>query len=302
MVGSGAPAPKHGFKADDAEMDKMLGGAASEARAVVCFDNLNVPLGGDSLDRAITCGGTYAYRQLGQNKTVHSAWRAVLFFTGNNVRIRGDIGRRVVVCRLESPEEKPSLRRGLRHPDLRAYVRQSRVRLAGLALTVLRAFCLVPHGARPDVVPLGSFESWARLVAGALVWLGEASPLDAVADARDEVIDPHRASLRVLLAGWNALATHPRAREYWGEYGMAARHVVNALYPLGTPAVGDGFDELREAIEGLTAPPAGKAPLVRHLGTALARVRGQWAGGRQLVGRPDRKGVMVWRVATRTGS
>lgn len=302
LVGSGAPAPKHGFKVDDGEMDKTLGGAASEARAVVCFDNLNVPLGGDSIDRAITCGGAYAYRQLGLNKTVHSPWRTVLFFTGNNVRIRGDIGRRVVVCRLESPEEKPSLRRGLRHPDLRAYVRQHRGRLAGLALTVLRAFCQVPQGARPDVVPLGSFEAWARLVAGALVWLGEANPLDAVADARDEVIDPHRASLRVLLAGWNALATHPRAREYWGEYGIAARHVVSALYPMGAPAVGDGLEELREAIEGLTAPPPGKAPSVRHLGTALARVRGQWAGGRQLVGRPDRKGVMVWRVATRAGS
>lgn len=302
IVGSGAPAPKHGFKVDDAEMDKTLGGAASEARAVMCFDNLNVPLGGDSLDRAITCGGTYAYRQLGQNKTVHSAWRAVLFFTGNNVRIRGDIGRRVVVCRLESPEEKPSLREGLRHPELRAYAQQHRGRLAGLALTVLRAFCQVPHGARPHVVPLGSFEAWARLVAGALVWLGEANPLDAVADARDELIDPHRAALRVLLARWNELATHPRAREYWGEYGLAARHAVNALYPLGAPAQGDGFDDLREAIEGLTTPSPGKAPSVRHLGTALARVRGQWAGGRQLVGRLDRTGVMVWRVATRTRS
>jgi hypothetical protein len=297
IVGTGAITPKHGFTTDDREMDKTLGGLASEARSIVCFDNVIEPIGGASLDRAITCGGSLSYRLLGQNKTAQAIWRTVVFFTANNATIGGDVGRRLLVCRLESEHERPGLREGFRHKDLKGYATAHRTQLAALGLTVLRAFCQVPEAQQPKVASLGSFEAWARLVAGALVWLGEADPIAAVADERAGGVDLTRAALGALVMRWNDLANAPRAQLRWSRgKGITVKAALEALYPSGNPVEGDGLDELREALEGLTSPAAGKMPGVRQVGGALARFRDRVVDGHRLLGEQDRKGITVWRV------
>lgn len=294
IVGSGAMAPKHGFTSDDREMDKAIGGLASEARAVVCFDNVTETIGGASLDRAITCNGLLSYRLLGQNRTVQSAWRSVVFFTANNPTIGGDIGRRLLICRLEAAEERPSLRSGFKHPDLKTYATRERLRFTSCALVMLRAFCQTPASERPDVVPLGSFEAWARLVAGTLVWLGEADPLESVGDARGGV-DPHQMAFATLVSRWNDLATAERSKLRWTN-GITTRAAIEALYPMGGPGGGDNLDELREALEVLTSPPQGKAPTARLVGNLLARFRGRTIGQQKLDGHSVRGGFTAWQV------
>lgn len=295
LIGTGALAPKHGFTRDDQEMEKTLGSLAGEARSLVCFDNVTETIGGAKLDLALTCNGSFSYRLLGHNRTVQSAWRSVVFFTGNNPTIGGDIGRRLLVSRLNSDEERPAKREGFRY-KLPEYARQNRATLAGHALTILRAFCLTPAAQRPRVSPLGSFEAWAQLVAGSLLWLEAADPIEAIADEREEGADPHQMAHATLLENWNRLEKHPRAILRWTSNGIAARAAIDALYPQGVAGVGDELDDLREALEVLAPPPPGRPPTVTKLGYALRHLRDRPANKQKLVGKPDRNSVTTWRV------
>lgn len=300
LIGTGALAPKHGFTRDDQEMEKTLGSLAGEARALVCFDNVTETIGGSKLDLALTCNGSFSYRLLGHNRTVQSAWRAVMFFTANNPAIGGDIGRRLLVCRLVSDEERPAKREGFKY-KLPEYARQNRATLAGHALTILRAFCRAPASQRPRVSAMGSFDTWAQLVSGALLWLGQVDPVDALADERDEGADPQQMAHATLLEHWNRLADTPRATLRWTSDGIAVKVAIEALYPSGSAGQGDGLDDLREAIELLAHPPPGRPPTVTQLGCALRRLRDRPANGHTLVGKPDRKGVMTWKVLPKKG-
>ncbi len=295
IVGTGAPAPKHAFTSDDREMNKTLGGLAGEARALVCFDNVIDVIGGASLDRAITCNGKLSYRLLGQNRTANSNWRAVVFFTANNPAIGGDIGRRLLVCRLESPEERPSLREGFRHPDLKGYAMGARLQLTGCALTVLRAFCRLPLAERPKCI-LGSFEEWAALVGGALVWLGEPSPLSAVAEDRQGV-DPEQAARVQLVTNWNRLATAERSQPAWSDlHGITVKAALSALYPDGLPGVGDGLDPLREAIEGLTSAAPGTPPSTTQLAGLLRALKTRNFARFRMDSWENRQRYLLWKV------
>ena len=295
IVGTGAPAPKHAFTSDDREMNKTLGGLAGEARALVCFDNVIDVLGGASLDRAITCNGKLSYRLLGQNRTANSNWRAVVFFTANNPAIGGDIGRRLLVCRLESPEERPSLREGFRHPDLKGYAMRARLQLTGCALTILRAFCRLPLAERPKCI-LGSFEEWAALVGGALVWLGEPSPLSAVAEARQGV-DPDQAARVQLVANWNRLATAERSQPAWSDlHGITVKAALSALYPDGRPGVGDGLDPLREAIEVLTSAAPSSPPNTTQLAGLLRALKTRNFAKFRMDSWENRQRYLLWKV------
>ena len=176
------------------------------------------------------------------------------------------------------------------------YARQNRATLAGHALTILRAFCLTPAAQRPRVSPLGSFEAWAQLVAGSLLWLEAADPIEAIADEREEGADPHQMAHATLLENWNRLEKHPRAILRWTSNGIAARAAIDALYPQGVAGVGDELDDLREALEVLAPPPPGRPPTVTKLGYALRHLRDRPANKQKLVGKPDRNSVTTWRV------
>lgn len=297
-IATGAKSPKQGFTRDESEMEKLLGSLAGEARALLTFDNITETIGGSKLDLVLTCNGSFSYRLLGQNRTVQSAWRTVLFFTGNNPTISGDIGRRLLVCRLDCQADKPNRREGFKH-QLPKYAHDNRASLVGCALTVLRAFCQLPAAQRPKVRSIGSFEKWSQLVAGALLWLGEADPLESVAEERDEGADPAQMAHVALLEHWNRLETHTRSALRWGPDGLAVRVAIEALYPQGTAGAGDDMDDLREALEVLAPPSPGRPPSVARLGYALRHLRDRPANGRKLVGKPDRNGVMAWRVVVK---
>lgn len=310
IIATGAQSPKQGFTRDEAEMEKLLGGLAGEARALLSFDNITETIGGSKLDLVLTCNGLFSYRLLGFNKTAHSAWRTVLFFTANNPTIGGDIGRRLLVCRLDCADAQPSKREGFKY-QLPRYAMEHRARLAGCALTILRAFCQVPERKRPRVRAMGSFEAWSQLVAGSLLWLGEADPLEAVADERNEGMDPQRMAHVAIVEHWNELKTNTRSANRWTIDGIAVRAALDALYPGGAPAQGDGLDDLREALEVLAPPAGGKPPTVARVGYALRHLRGKLTPegeaigdgtvtkGGKLEGKADRKGVVAWQVVGR---
>lgn len=287
VVATGRTAPKTGYPSSDEEMGKLLASVALGGVPLLVFDNVTRTIGGGDLDRVLTCSGSVGFRLLGVNKDKRCTWRTVVLATGNAVVVRGDSSRRVLVCEQETLEERPEEREGFRYPDLIGHVREHRGRYVAAALTLLRAY--LAAGAPRVVRPLGSFEAWSKLVAGALVWAGAANPLDALAESsRDD--DPQKTALRVLLAQW------PKVDPEGG--GLTARELVAKLYPVGAPGGGSegALAELREAVEVLCGTTGGKPPSPQQLARRLRAFERRTKGGRRLIQTKGHGGFSWWRV------
>ena len=201
IVATGKELAKMAQGRDEAEDEKRLVGALLRGDGLLLVDNIEQPIGGDFLCSVIT-ESVVQVRPLGQTGQVDVPTNLLICATGNNIKVRGDMTRRCVKCRIDAGKERPEERdfRG----DLRAYVRKHRAELVVAGLTILRAFAVAPD--RQDVIddlaPYGSFTEWSDRVRGALVWLGEHDPCETRELIRDD--DPVTAGLAGLVAAWTA--------------------------------------------------------------------------------------------------
>ncbi len=194
-ISIGQRAPVIAAGRDEAETEKRLVSALFGGQPIISIDNVNGELGGDFLCQMIE-RPIVEPRVLGMSKSIRIESRATTFATGNNIRLVGDMTRRVVLCALDPNMERPELRRFRARPfDL---VLASRGRFIAAALTICRAYAVAGF---PEQLPaLASFEDWSRIVRSALVWLGRVDPVETMEAARAD--DPTTASLRVMLSAW----------------------------------------------------------------------------------------------------
>lgn len=284
---TGSDAARTSMPEDDDEMRKRITSLMLEGDPAVCLDNITRTITLPSLDAVLTAT-TWKDRLLGVMATVSAPARAVWWATGNNIILGGDLSRRTLHIRLESPLENPEERSNFTHPELLRWVDANRCRLVASGLTILRAYTLAGS---PYSGPLwGSFEEWSRLVPGALVWAGASDPLLARASI-EPAMDEEKRALVVLIAGLQRLAQRP----------ISARAIVDALYPTHDPHDGplapDGYDDLRDVIEQETRSPTGRKPEARRLGKWLQRVRGRVVGGRRVIRTEGDGHVACWSVA-----
>jgi len=166
---------------------------------VVLIDNINRPLGSPALDSALTAG-VIGGRLLGGNVKQDVPLTAVFLATGNNLRFKGDLVRRVVPIALDSTWERPEERTGFVHEPLEPWVHQERGRLVIAALTILAAYT---EAGRPKqaIAQYGSFEQWSDLIRSALVWGGEVDPCEGRKTLAAQS-DSAYAALATLLDAW----------------------------------------------------------------------------------------------------
>jgi hypothetical protein len=252
-------------------------------RPIVLIDNVLGSFGGATLN-ALATSRTFEDRVLGSSKTLHAENLSTWFITGNNVSLAADTPERCLHIRLHTEVERPQLRGGFRYPDLFAVVRERRPALLSAALTILRAY--IEEG-QPDqqLCAWGSFESWSRLVRGALVWAGAADPaatrheLEANADAETDV-------KTLLVHGWEELQDLERAPE-----GFRAAQVL-ALMKQASMEVAP---TLRAALSELATAPS-QMPDPKTLARHLRDAKGRNLRGRVLRCDPDLKAAHRWRV------
>ena len=195
VISTGDRAPVIAAGRSEEETEKRLVSALLGAQPIVSIDNVNGELGGDMLCQMIE-RPLVDVRILGQSKLIRIASRASCFATGNNIRLVGDMTRRVLLCSLDPDMERPELRQFAGDPV--AKVSADRGRYIAAALTVVRAYVAAGF---PGVLPaLASFEDWSRLVRSALVWLGRVDPLETMNRARDD--DPITSTLTALFGHW----------------------------------------------------------------------------------------------------
>lgn len=282
MVATGRPMPRTvwpcGAHANE-EVRKRITSIALAGERMVLIDNADEPIGGASLDAALTAT-SWKDRILSRSEmTAELPLNTVWFASGNNLQTRGDLIRRVLFARIETPLERPEERTGFRHPDLMGFILRERARLVAAALTILRAYHVA---GRPDVEvrPLGSFEDWTRSIARPVAWIMGVNPLDVRAASRE--VDQAASRRNALVLGWAELP--------FAETGMTAAQVVRML---NDPENRDRFATLRDALMDLS--PTSGLPSARTIGRHLSALNGRTVQGLTIRG-VSQHGTILWRV------
>lgn len=198
IIATGREAGVIGQGKTEEELEKRLGALLLASEVVIAIDNCEAPLGGEFLCSMLT-QPVVRPRILGKSEAPELPSNAVVTATGNNLVLVGDLTRRALLCRLDAKMERPELRRFAVEPVEEA--KRQRGLLIAAALTVLSAYHIAGRPGQPDA--LGSFEEWSGWVRGALLWLGEADPVDTMKEVR--ATDPRLEELRAVMSQWKAV-------------------------------------------------------------------------------------------------
>lgn len=287
-IATGHDAARTSVPETDDEMRKRITSLVLEGDASVCLDNIVGPLGGPSLDAALT-GTTWKDRALGSNATVAAPLRIVWFATGQNLQLAGDLGRRAMMIRLESPLENPEDREGFKHADLMAWIDEKRHHLVVWGLTILRGYVVAD---RPRLVKQwGSFEAWSGLIPNAIAWASGVDPMGARASS-DPMNDSARDAIDAVLV---AIEVIGNGKE------ITTKTLIDALYPFrghdeqNVPDAHPCYDAARDAIEEATRTQSGKVPDKKRVGKYFASIRTRIVNGRRLERGPTAQGKGLWR-------
>jgi hypothetical protein len=128
-----------------------------------------------------------------------------------------------------------------------------------------------PDHGRP---PKGSYESWDRLVRGAIIWAGGGDALAGAQRLREDG-DEDLDRLRGLLAAWH------------DAFGDAGATIAEAIRRAGDAG------QLHDALAAYSR--TGKAD-ARQLGYALRKVRGRMAAGMSIERMDGRANTVRWRA------
>lgn len=282
--------PVRDGRPNEEELEKILAGYALSGARIIAFDNIRGLLAGGNLEKALTAEDTIDLRVLGSNDQKSMPWPAVMLFSGNNMVMSDDVAQRVLVARIESPREDPRSRPSstYRHPELLAAVKARRARLVRAALVILRAY-LAARDAGEDVPVFsrGSFESWARIVPGAIAWAGGPNVLQAFPEA-GRGGDEEGEAFATLLRYW---------REDWN--GQRSSTIVSAIFDGERDKEGppDGLADVRAAVRSLTKTRERDTPSAHAFGMRLRQFRGKIRDGLRLeMGRDGDSKVSTYSV------
>jgi hypothetical protein len=277
-ITTGEIAPVIAAGRDEEETEKRLSAELMTGQPIVSIDNLNGDLGGDFLCQAIE-RPIIKPRVLGRTETRRIENTVTLFGNGNNMRLIGDIDRRVMLCSLDANMERPELRQF--RCDPLATVLRNRGEYIADVLTIVRAY--LAAGCPDACAPLASFEDWSRLIRSSLVWLGRADPAKTMETARAD--DPVLGNLRAVVAAWHtAIGTNnPLSAGALKEEATKPSSDLNLAKALYTIASAPGRNNEIDAV---------------RLGRWLGRNRGRIVDGLKLFGEKDgHSKQMLWWLA-----
>jgi hypothetical protein len=276
--------PVMSYTADKEELRKKITSLAMEGERLVLLDNLAGAVGNDVLDMALTAD-RWKDRVLGANRVYDGPLNVCWFATGNNVQLHADTARRVCHCRMETPEERPELRSGFRHKDLRQYVRENRGRLLSAALTVLRGW--VAAGRPGHTLPAwGSYEQWSAVVREAVVFAGLPDPGETRLKLQNAA-DRDAEAMNALLSALEGMDPYRR--------GVTTAEIIGAVRKPAYP-VPDWHGELESAVEDLCGRLDG-----RTLGYRFRHFQRRNFGGRMLDKAGPEHGANRWVVVPAGG-
>ena len=149
----------------DEERDKRVIGILMQGGTLLHLDNLPPKIDSASLASLLTATN-YSGRILGVNTIISLQNNLTIVASGNNIEVTGEIAKRTIPICLQPATESPEMRNKFNHPNVREFVRKSRVTVLRCLLGMVDNW-LDAGRPRPDIV-LGGFEAWSHTVGGIL--------------------------------------------------------------------------------------------------------------------------------------
>jgi hypothetical protein len=277
IVYNGEQAAPQSVPLEEEEQRKQLTSTFISGKDFVVFDEAHV-LAGKPLAQALTAA-TWSDRTLGKSVQGNYPNQMTWISLGNNVRVEGDIARRVYQVRLKPNSPNPENRRSseFRHPDFREYTRQNRHKILTAILTLIRAWYAAGSPAPARGTSFGSFETWEKTMGGILETAGISGFLDNQDEFRSE-------SSTEMVFWTNHLMW---LEETFGDKKFTTRDVYQKL----RDARGQG--EAPPNMENIEDPS-----YTRKLGIAYSRVRDRYMNGYRLIQGEKKRNIVQWYVET----
>jgi hypothetical protein len=259
------------------ELEKRLGAALLAGDTAISLDNCDRTLEGVFLCQALT-QAQLNIRVLGLSKNVETPVNAMIFCTGNNLTIGGDLVRRALLCSMDAGVERPELR--VFNVNAIEVAQARRGEFVVAALTVLRAWHVAGSFGPLGLSPFGSFEEWEFRIRSPLVWLGKVDPCETLVEVRNS--DPQRDYLIAVIMQWKE------------HLGVNARHTVQEViaFSVNTPS-------FYTALMSVAASRSGHMVSNVGLGRWLKGVQGKIVNGLTLVQDGNTHGYPQWKLAQR---
>ena len=172
IIASGESASMQLLPKDDDEVHKLILSTLRGGQTALHLDECSDGIRSSALTSLVTTA-SYEGRILGESTVGTYVNSTTVVALGNNVPIFGDLSRRSLCIEMSVEDERPELRGGFRHHDLRRYVNENRARLLEAALTLV-TYWVQQGSPRPstETDPFGSFEAWWDTIGGILETVG----------------------------------------------------------------------------------------------------------------------------------
>lgn len=281
----------HTHGRDDEEVRKRIFTALRSGARSIIWDNVIGSFDSASMASALT-SPTFTDRILGASNSSSVPNRSILILTGNNLSLRGELPRRVLVARIDPKTEKPFAR----HFDFDPYEMclSQRMNMISSALVLIRAqLNSLSITGQLGKGRLASFELWDEWVRQTVLYANLMKP-DYFGDVMDiveanQAADPMQESLAIFLEAWICNFGH--------EFKTASQilEVINHTYEFGS---GSNGEQLRDAIEGLLPPRLQVRNLTPvRFGQEIKKYKDRIVGGYRLVSDYDsHKKIYFWAV------
>ena len=193
----------------DEEWDKRIVAKLRNGPPFILIDNLRKRLDSSALSSAIS-SMSYEGRILGRSENARLPVRCCWIATGNNPALSSEIIRRTVRIRLDAKQDRPWLRTGFRHPQLRQWVKEHRPQLVWAALTLIRAWLVAGRPAGRSTkgtaientsAEIGSFDVWSKMIGGILNHAGIPGFLENMNEFYEQS-DSEGEILRTFVGAW----------------------------------------------------------------------------------------------------
>lgn len=276
----------------DDEVRKRLFAELLRGSRSVLWDNIMGVFDSGSLAAFLTAE-TFADRVLGKSETRDLPNRALFLMTGNNLQLAGELPRRVLICRLDSGLENPTMRRFTTSPL--TYIIANRQQLVRAGLTLIRSYLQSDThrflgGAKPD--RLASYEQWDTLARQVVAWVATfdhqyTDPKQSIDDGLAQ--DPEQEMLYSLLHELQAR---------FGDTWFTAKDVFNAMTGADFTI---GSSDLADAIRDITGTNSNQNPTSKSIGRVLTFRRDRIANGLKLTHQQQGKKAALYRIEHVTG-
>lgn len=164
--------PPTSAKNDDELRKRLTSSLLNNDRAIL-LDNIIETFDSPTLATFLT-NAEYSDRVLNQSKNLSFNNKMLVLITGNNLEFSGDMLRRLLVCRLDTQMQDPTMRQFTHNPL--EYIKINRYKLFVAGLTIIRAYFesnSFQNNTISNKRSLASFEIWDRLVRQPIIWLSE---------------------------------------------------------------------------------------------------------------------------------